>query len=181
MAVTKLVHSPEITTPDNNTRIRFICPVCKSQKSLQVPKSIIDKAKGLTTMSIAKGLVCGHQFQAYVDKNFAVRGYQRVDFEFEKIIPEKSVVSKSAVKDDKELFDNLVLEGNYLEYIPNWKKEKKEIKHQTKKIKSEDKTKPLQELYDEFWEFIDENNKIFQDFIRNDERRKGGRSINTFS
>ena len=180
MAVTKLIQTTEITTPDNNTRIRFICPVCKAQKSLHFPKSIVDKANGLTTMSIAKGLVCEHQFQAYVDKNFAVRGYQRVDFEFEKIKPEKSEVSKSTLKDDKELFENLVLEGNYLEYIPNRKQGKKNTQRKEIKIKSEEKVKPLQEVYDEFWEFIDENNKTFQNFIRNDERRKDGRSINNF-
>jgi len=180
MAVTKLTHTPEITTPTNITQIQFICPVCKSEKSLRFPKSIVDKAKGLTTMSIARGLVCEHQFQAFVDKNFVVRGYQRVDFEFEKIKPDYKQESKSHIKDDKELFESLFLEGNYLEYIPNRKHQHKEFQEQEIQIKAEDKIKPLQEVYDEFWEFIDENNKTFQDFIRNDERRMGGRSINTF-
>ena len=179
MAVTKLTHTPEITTPTNTTHIQFICPVCKSEKSLQFPKSIVDKAKGLTTMSIARGLVCDHQFQAFVDKNFMVRGYQRVDFEFEKIKTDHKEESKSRIKDDKELFENLFLEGNYLDYIPSRKQENKESQEQEIQIKSEDKIKPLQEVYDEFWEFIDENNKTFQNFIRNDERRKDGRSINT--
>ena len=30
-------------------------------------------------------MCCEHSFQAFVDKNFAVRGYQSVDFEFSKI------------------------------------------------------------------------------------------------
>ena len=180
MAVTKLTHTPEITTPTNTTQIQFICPVCKSEKSLQFPKSIVDKAKGLTKMSIARGLVCEHQFQAFVDKNFVVRGYQRVDFEFEKIKTEQKQESKSCIKDDKELFENLFLEGNYLEYTPNRKHQHKDFQEQGIQIKSEKKIKPLQEVYDEFWEFIDENNKTFQDFIRNDERRKDGRSINNF-
>ena len=68
MAVTKLTQTHEITTPPNTTTIQFICPVCKSEKGLQFPKSIVNKAKGLTTMSIARGLVCEHQFQAFVDK-----------------------------------------------------------------------------------------------------------------
>ncbi len=159
---------------------QFICPVCKSEENLQFPKSIVKKANGLTTMSIARGLVCDHQFQAFVDKNFVVRGYQRVDFEFEKIKTVQKQVSQSLIKDDKELFDNLSLEGNYLEYIPNRKQEKKEFQKQKIKIKPEEKVNPLKEVYDEFWEFIDENNTTFQDFIRNDERRKDGRSINNF-
>ena len=139
MAVTKLTHTPEITTPTNTTHIQFICPVCKSEKSLQFPKSIVDKAKGLTTMSIARGLVCDHQFQAFVDKNFMVRGYQRVDFEFEKTKKEQEQHPTNYIKDEKELFENLILEGNYLEYIPNYKKENIEFQEQEIKIKPEKK------------------------------------------
>ena len=109
MAVTKLTQTHEITTPTNTTRIQFICPVCKSEKGLPFPKSIVKKASGLTTMSIARGLVCDHQFQAFVDKNFMVRGYQRVDFEFEKIKTDHKKESKSRIKDDKEIFENLFL------------------------------------------------------------------------
>ena len=159
---------------------QFICPVCKSEENLQFPKSTVNKANDLAFMSIARGLVCGHQFQAFVDKNFMVRGYQRVDFEFEKIKAEQKQESKSLLKNDKELFENLTLEGNYLEYIPNRKQINKKSHKQEIKIKPEKKINPLQEVYDEFWEFIDENNKTFQDFIRNDERRKDGRSINNF-
>ncbi|MFX1452620.1 MAG: hypothetical protein ACFFCM_17415, partial [Promethearchaeota archaeon] len=38
--------------------------------------------KHLTTISIPSGSVCDHGFQAFVDKNYKVRGYQIVDFEF---------------------------------------------------------------------------------------------------
>ncbi|MHA2282802.1 MAG: hypothetical protein ACXAC5_18315 [Promethearchaeota archaeon] len=167
MAATKLTHTPEIITPPNTTHIQFICPVCKSEKSLEFPRSIVDKAKGLTTMSIARGLVCEHQFQAFVDKNFMVRGYQRVDFEFEQTKTEQTQQPKNHIKDDKDLFENLILEGNYLEYKPNRKKEKKSFQKQ----KIQDKSKSLQELYDEFWEFIDEKNETFNEFIKNDNRR----------
>ena len=56
-------------------KVLFICPVCKAKKALGVPKSVIDKAKQITTMSIARSLVCQHQFQAFIDKFFKVRGY----------------------------------------------------------------------------------------------------------
>ena len=46
---------------------------------------VINSAKQLTTISIPSGLCCEHSFQSFVDKNFIVRGYQNVDFEFSKI------------------------------------------------------------------------------------------------
>ena len=127
MAVTKLSQSTDITPLDNPAKIQFICPVCKAEKILQFPKSVITQAKGLSTMSIAKGLVCEHQFQAFVDKNYMVRGYQRVDFEFEKIrSEEKRLQNRENKTNNDELFENLILEGNYLEYNPNQKQENKD-------------------------------------------------------
>ena len=162
MAITKLTQTAEVSSYDNSATIKFICPICKTEKVLNFPKSVITQAKSLTTMSIARGLVCEHQFQAFVDRNFAVRGYQRVDFEFNTIKNErKGPIPK---KEDKDLFENLILEGNYLEYKP---------KHKTIILaKPKDKNKQLQTIYNEFWEFIDDDNNLFQDFVRNDMRRK---------
>ena len=173
MAVTKLSHSTDITPLDNSAKIQFICPVCKAEKVLQFPKSVITQAKGLSTMSIASGLVCEHQFQAFVDKNYMVRGYQRVDFEFEKIrSEEKRLQNRENKTNDDELFENLILEGNYLEYNPNQKQENKDKKEQKLRPKSSDTNLTLQEIYNEFWEFIDKDNPVFQTFIKNDIRRK---------
>jgi len=70
---------------ENNTQnekiLRFICPICKSEKELSISKSIISEAKTLTTISIQRNEICEHHFQAFVDKNFNIRGYQKVDFE----------------------------------------------------------------------------------------------------
>ena len=62
--------------------IKIRCPECSTDKKLMIPKKIIDKSKQLTTISIPSKLCCEHSFQAFVDKNFIVRGYQKVDFEF---------------------------------------------------------------------------------------------------
>ena len=173
MALTKLSHSTDITPLDHSAKIQFICPVCKAEKALQFPKSVITQAKGLSTMSIASGLVCEHQFQAFVDKNYMVRGYQRVDFEFEKIkTEEKRLQNRENKTNDDELFENLILEGNYLEYNSNQKQEDKDKKKQIVQYKSAEKNLDLQEIYDEFWEFIDKDNNLFQRFIKNDIRRK---------
>jgi len=168
MAVTEVKSNISIDT----SKVEFICPVCKSKKLLEIPNSLIAEAKQLTTMSIARGLVCDHQFQAFVDKQFQVRGYQRVDFEFEnKSNQEKNSNSKNLKQNDNELFDNLILEGNYLEYRPKISKNdiKKCLKNQN--IASQKRKMTLKEIYNEFWEFIDEDNEKFRDLINSDSRR----------
>ncbi len=54
-------------------------------KVLKIPLKIINQSKQLTTVSVPIGLVCKHNFQAFIDKNFKVRGYQKVDFHFSKM------------------------------------------------------------------------------------------------
>jgi len=168
MAITEVKRNLNI----NRSKVEFICPVCKSKKSLDVPKTVISEAKQLTTMSIARGLVCEHQFQAFVDKNFQVRGYQRVDFEFEnKSNDEKSSDFNSIKQEDFVLFENLILEGNYIEYTP--KEIPKNIHNHQKNRKTnfQKKNMSLEDIYNEFWEFIDENNEKFRVFINKDLRR----------
>ncbi|TFG23463.1 MAG: GTP-binding protein [Promethearchaeota archaeon] len=63
--------------------IRVICPTCKQNKTIFVPKSIVKDAENVVTFSIPNNLVCEHQFQIFVDRNFAIRGYQRVDYEID--------------------------------------------------------------------------------------------------
>ncbi|MBD3337802.1 MAG: hypothetical protein GF353_01750 [Candidatus Lokiarchaeota archaeon] len=58
------------------------CPKCGKKKKLKIPVKIIDQSKQLTTVSIPGNLVCEHSFQAYVDKNYMIRGYHNVDFDF---------------------------------------------------------------------------------------------------
>jgi hypothetical protein len=62
--------------------IQIVCPKCKTNKKLNIPIKVINQSKQLTTISIPSGLCCEHSFQSFVDKNFIVRGYQNVDFEF---------------------------------------------------------------------------------------------------
>lgn len=66
---------------ENERLVRFVCPICKAAKELKISASIISKEKTLTTVSIQKDEICEHHFQAFIDKNFKIRGYQKVDFE----------------------------------------------------------------------------------------------------
>jgi len=165
MAITEVKKNIKFDT----SKIEFICPVCKAKKFLDVPKSVIAEAKQLTTMSIANGLVCKHQFQAFVDKNFQVRGYQKVDFEIYNDVNHSKL--RDSDFDDNELFKNLILEGNYVEYNLQQIQQNSNISLKNQENDSQKKNVSLQDIYNEFWEFIDENNEKFKIFIDNDLRR----------
>jgi hypothetical protein len=98
-----------------------------------------------------------------------VRGYQRVDFEIENQAESINIISNlnDSGKDDNELFENLILEGNYLEYSPK-KIQNFNLKNRNPTIKKE---MSLRDIYNEFWEFIDESNEKFKVFIDKDLRR----------
>jgi hypothetical protein len=78
------------------------CPNCNTSRKLIVPVKIINQSKQLTTISIPSGLNCDHSFQAFVDKNFIVRGYQTVDFEFSHLELYESSVNVLVDEEDKK-------------------------------------------------------------------------------
>ncbi len=81
-------------SPALKCEIAIVCPICQASKKLCIPKSIINESKQLSTISIPKKLVCDHHFQVFVDKNFVVRGYQKVDFEIDPSLAAKFKVCK---------------------------------------------------------------------------------------
>ena len=66
----------------------MICPICKTRRQINIPEDVINEAKQLTSISISKDIVCTHHFQAFVDKNFIVRGYQKVDYHIDEALKE---------------------------------------------------------------------------------------------
>ena len=152
--------------------VNVICPICKSKKDITVPISIINQT-GLTTVSIPKDLVCKHHFQVFIDKQFKVRGYQKVDLD---LALNKNMVSNidNLNKNDNKLFENLILEGNYLEYKPK-KVKNIHMNSELEKIESNERQEmTLKEIYEEFWEFIDDDNPEFKEFIIKDKKRRQG-------
>jgi hypothetical protein len=154
--------------PATTQKLQIVCPICKTRDLIGVPKRELNKNSHLTTISIHKGLICPHHFQVFVDKNLQIRGYQKVDFE---LSDENSKKLRNGVKafnqnekEEKEVFKNLGKDANILKSIDTVKK--------VEEIKVGDKRKTLKEIYDEFWEFIEEDNEIFQKFILNDKRRQ---------
>jgi hypothetical protein len=162
---------PQISELNEYSKVKITCPVCKVNKELMFPKSVIKEARQLTTISLPKGLLCEHHFQAFVDKNFIVRGYQKVDFEFEN---KKFVDSKADVKlfneNDAELFERLIFEGNYVEFNPK-RKNNRDSRPPPIATKRNKGKRNLKDIYAEFWEFINDNNVDFKKFIEKDKRR----------
>ncbi|MFX1278864.1 MAG: hypothetical protein ACFFA3_05555 [Promethearchaeota archaeon] len=85
-------------TEDFFEEVSIRCPKCKTGQNLKIPVKVINQSKQLTTVSIPSGLNCEHSFQAFVDKNFKVRGYQTVDFEFSHL----ELYESTLLKDEEE-------------------------------------------------------------------------------
>ena len=159
-----------------NKQVQLVCPVCKTQKMLKLPESVLNQTGQLTTISIPNGLVCNHHFQAFVDKQFKVRGYQKVDFE----IKQKDKIIKQNIEEnediegnkDRDFYDNLILEGSYLEYKPKNNKNPILDKKKREPLVMGNNEMSLEEIYEEFWEFIDDDNYEFKELILKDVTRR---------
>ena len=118
---------------------------------------------------------------------------------FDEIDEDKMEKIGKKMKDSKiyrakynKIFDEVYFQGNYVEFSPqetqkndikaqnnNEDEIEKEEPNQIKEVKKEKEEKKaprkkemtLEEIYDEFWEFIDDNNQEFREFILNDPRR----------
>ena len=69
----KLIAEGEIMTM---IKLKIICPVCSAEKFLDYPKSIFEKFNEHSTLGFPSGLICEHRFQALIDKDCIIRGYQ---------------------------------------------------------------------------------------------------------
>ncbi|TFF95136.1 MAG: hypothetical protein EU544_03415 [Promethearchaeota archaeon] len=170
--------------------VKVICPVCKTSHSIELSRSVIRNSAQLTTVSVPKDFMCDHHFQVFIDKNFKVRGYQKVDLELQQTSASEATQKgkKFAPQNEKDLFNNLFLEGNFVSYNPKFITADKLVKKEKKKKKNpasfppvnESKSKKsmsLEEIYEEFWEFIDEDNPEFQEFIKKDKKRQALKEI----
>jgi hypothetical protein len=80
----------------------------------------------------------------------------------------KSEVFKDLEKKEHDFYENLILEGNFVEY----QLKETNIPMESKKSKPKSKKMTLEEIYKEFWEYIDEDNQEFKEFIQKDTRRQ---------
>ncbi|MFW9823185.1 MAG: hypothetical protein ACFFE4_09630 [Candidatus Thorarchaeota archaeon] len=62
--------------------INIKCPKCGTLKKLKIPLKVLNQtSQKITTISIPKGKICEHSFQALVDKSLDIKSYQILDFE----------------------------------------------------------------------------------------------------
>ncbi len=162
--------------PNSTIKIQVTCPICKTRDIVGLPERTLKENSHLITVSIHKGLICPHHFQLFIDKNLRIRGYQKVDLELNK---ENSIKLRNGVmaysKNDSESktpFKVLINDNSIFKTITKIRTKDQAVGNITQEGTSKSKIKSLKELYEEFWEFIDEKNKIFHDFITNDKRRK---------
>ncbi len=163
-------------------KIQVICPICKTVDIVGIPPSRLNKKTQLTTISVHKGLICPHHFQFFMDKNFQIRGYQKVDLELSN---ENSKKLRNGIKafnvfekENNDLFKKLILDGDEIKYKSLNKNKNREESITNRKVVLQRKKMSLKEIYEEFWEFIDDNNEIFLKFIIEDEKR-GKSSFNS--
>lgn len=155
-------------------KIQVICPICKTRDIIGIPETRQRKNTHLTTISIHKGLICPHHFQIFLDKNLQIRGYQKVDFELKQ---DNSVKLRNGVKafsqkeqENYEHFEKIIFNGETVEYQP-LDSEEHEVGNELKAESVSKRNKlTLNDIYEEFWEFIDDNNENFRNFIINDKR-----------
>jgi hypothetical protein len=155
--------------------ISVICPICKERKNVNIPFNITENGKELSTISLQKGLVCSHIFQIFVDKQFKIRGYQNVDFEVPlkknqgwrpKFISERKNENVSNNKKINNNFRKYSLSNQNINSFNNQKgTQQKDFNYLNKPILN------LEKIYEDFWEYIDDDNEIFQKFINKDLRR----------
>ena len=102
---------------DVKIKVKIVCPICKKEKELFIPLNSIKTSKTLTTVSIPPDFCCEHHFQVYLDKNFHIRGYQKVDILLDDIqlingldydLSKKSLLDEKEIKLIKNLFPTIV-------------------------------------------------------------------------
>ncbi len=76
-------------------KIKAICPVCKASMILDIPKALFfQKQVGVIKIQIATGAVCSdHQFILFLDSEFTVRGYERIDLDLKESTKETEGVT----------------------------------------------------------------------------------------
>lgn len=154
-------------------KVRVICPVCKISGEVGVPEEKVLNNNSTTTISVPAGLICEHHFQAFLDRNFAVRGYQRVDVDLAEI---NNSVNKVA-QESEFVFPPLEV-SNYPQNGATYEDFENCIKELYRKQQAgefepiDNKPKTLREIYLDFRVLIPDNNKEFSQFIEKDPYRK---------
>ena len=115
-----IIKQEEIHYENYTEGVIIQCPICSTKKKLRIPFNVIKQSLQLTTISIPSGLVCNDSFQAYVDKNFKIRGYQKVDFDFSTIEFYEEPLDEKIQETDINNFRELSISKKIIELLRNY-------------------------------------------------------------
>ncbi|MGV9172023.1 MAG: hypothetical protein ACOC35_05595, partial [Promethearchaeia archaeon] len=62
-------------------KIEIRCPICRKKGEVEVPD--VKSGKGLMAINVEEGLICEHNFIAYIDKNLNIRDRYVADFQIQ--------------------------------------------------------------------------------------------------
>ncbi len=98
--------------------INVKCPVCFSEKIIKLPKTLFQQKKfGNIKVQVSKGLVCDkHPFILFIDNNAVVKGYEKIDFQFDIPIEEEEIELTEEIIEKFSLNDILKRWGTYILY-----------------------------------------------------------------
>lgn len=104
---------------EKDFEVHFICPHCNKSGYFMVPSSQIRGTdKGLTTIHVPENNICEHSFQAFVDKNGWVRGYETADFELKlEDVQKAESVEYLGDKNTLDLMRNLFGQENFFKLL----------------------------------------------------------------
>jgi hypothetical protein len=97
-------------------KITIICPICSNHKPVPVPIDLIKgKETGATSVYIPTGMVCDHEFYAYIDRNFRVRDYLVLEYSLQ----DETKIMKTADSLDLEFknISNFISETDFRSLI----------------------------------------------------------------
>lgn len=80
----------------NQVKISVECPICHTKGILNIDNNL-EKIGQLLLVNIPPKTICKHHFEAFVDANGAVRGYQKPSITVKK----KDVYRKSLTEEEK--------------------------------------------------------------------------------
>ncbi|MGQ4873856.1 MAG: hypothetical protein ACP6IY_07285 [Promethearchaeia archaeon] len=144
-------------------KIIAICPICSKIKNISLPAHFIRKNALLTILNIPKGIICNHNFQILLDKELNLLKCVKPEFNVE--------IDEDYYNSNKGYVNFIHIGKSEIQCAPNFISADKLINEHKIISKSNEKFN-LKKIYDEFWEFIDDKNPIFKEFILKDKRRK---------
>ena len=144
-------------------KIIAICPICGKIKNISLPDRYIKKNALLTILNIPKGAICNHNFQMLLDKELNLLKCVKPEFNIE--------INENYYNSNKGYINYVYVGKSEIQSAPSFISADKLINEHKIISKSNEKFN-LKKIYDEFWEFIDDKNPIFKEFILKDKRRK---------